>query len=175
MIQRDVTGSNIRQRCRSSLLMVLFLPSIVFATPPFAYKKLDDFKPLSAYPDIAAFEAVYQQYEQSCLDNHLGGSAAIRCFVGQSLWDRELNIYYNVLYQSLDNTGKKQLKASQRSWLQTRDKSLTFNDTLLNQHYEEAGTMYQLMQAGDTEAAFTPLIKQRALMLKYWASVKTTQ
>ncbi len=37
---------------------------------------------------------------------------------------------------------------------------------MLERRYDTAGTMYQLMRAGDASRIVTPMVKQRALMLR---------
>jgi uncharacterized protein YecT (DUF1311 family) len=132
------------------------------------YKEVKDFDVLSSFKSIEEFEANYEKYVQHCLDNTYGGTGGIPCFIGYEMWDRELNIYYKKLYSQLDNNGKQLLKKSQKAWLKERDLSIRFNSLLLDKKYTEQGTMFLLMRSGDADSMITPIIKQRALILKKW-------
>jgi hypothetical protein len=39
---------------------------------------------------------------------------------------------------------------------------------ILNRDYSEQGTMYALIRAGKVDEMITPIIKERALVLKRW-------
>ena len=39
---------------------------------------------------------------------------------------------------------------------------------LLGHKYEEQGTMYRLMRAGEADRLNTPIVKERVLVLKSW-------
>ena len=134
----------------------------------YQYKEVKDFDVLSSFKSIEEFEANYGKYVQDCLDNTYGGTGGTRCFIGYEMWDRELNIYYKKLYSQLDKNGKQLLKKSQKAWLKERDLSIDFVSFLLDKKYTEPGTMYLLMRAGDADSMITPIVKQRALMLKKW-------
>ncbi|TOQ61868.1 hypothetical protein CGG90_24800, partial [Vibrio parahaemolyticus] len=68
-----------------------------------------------------------------------------------------------------NDAGKKSLKDSQISWLNTRDKTIEFNSLLLDERYKDkVGTMYIAMRAGDADQAVSPIIKHRALLIKSW-------
>ncbi|MCX5884134.1 MAG: DUF1311 domain-containing protein [Deltaproteobacteria bacterium] len=134
----------------------------------YQYKKIDDFKTLESFKFINEFESSYKKYTQYCLDNTGGGSGGVPCFIGYEMWDRELNIYYNKLMKILGAKEKNLLKESQLAWIKERDKSIGFNSRLLDNKYTEPGTMYLLMRAGDADEMMTPVVKQRALVLKKW-------
>ena len=95
-------------------------------------------------------------------------SGAVPCFIGYEMWDRELNIYYNKLMKILGVKEQNLLKESQLAWIKERDKSIIFNSQLLDNKYTEPGTMYVAMRAGDVDRMMTPVVKQRALILKNW-------
>jgi uncharacterized protein YecT (DUF1311 family) len=150
------------------LAICLLTPSVTFAID-FKYKKLDDFKSLEFFKSVDEFESSYNKYVQECLDNAGGGTGGIPCLIGYELWDRELNIYYNKLMEVLGEKEKELLKESQREWIKEREKSIDFNSSLLDGKYKhETGTMYRLMRAGEADEMITPIIKQRALLLKKW-------
>lgn len=148
-------------------LVLLMTASMVFAGG-FQYKNIHDFKTLESYKSIDEFEASYQKYVKSCLDDTGGGSGAVPCFIGYEMWDRELNIYYNKLMKILGTKEQNLLKESQLAWIKERDKSIIFNSQLLDNKYTEPGTMYLSMRAGDVDRIMTPVVKQRALILKNW-------
>ena len=133
------------------------------------YKTVEDFEPLSNFSSVESFEKNYQRYTQDCLDNTGGGTGGIKCFISYKIWDRELNIYYNKVYKSLDKNGKVLLKKSQLTWIAERDQSSAFNSFLIDKEYAgKKGTMYSLLKAGDASKAISPIVKQRALVLKGW-------
>lgn len=146
----------------------LMITSISFAVD-YQYKKMDDFKTLESYSSIDEFESSYKKYTQHCLDNTFGGSGGIPCLIGYDMWDRELNIYYDKLMKILGPKEKNLLKESQLAWIKERDKSIDFNSRLLDNEYNKKdGTMYLLMRAEDADEMITPIVKQRALVLKEW-------
>jgi uncharacterized protein YecT (DUF1311 family) len=148
-------------------IVLLMTASIVFAGG-YQYKNIHDFKTLESYKSIDEFESSYKEYTQSCLDDTGGGSGAVPCFIGYEMWDRELNIYYNKLIKILGAKEQNLLKESQLAWIRERDKSIIFNSQLLDNKYTEPGTMYLSMRAGDVDRIMTPVVKQRALILKNW-------
>lgn len=149
------------------IIVSLMIASISFAVD-YQYKKIDDFKTLESYKSVDEFESCYKKYTQHCLDNTDGGSGGAHCFIGYEMWDRELNIYYTKLMKILSAKEKNLLKESQLAWVKERDKSIEFNSRLLDSKYKEPGTMYILMRAGNAEEMMTPIVKQRALILKKW-------
>ena len=159
----------LRTLSRSGVIALFGTALSLPAQAMFAYKTVDEFKPLGAFSSVEAFEAHYEEYIQICLDNTGGGSAAIPCFIGSELWDRELNIYYSRLMSRLDSEAKTQLRESQRAWLKMRDTTIDFNSGLMDRTYTLEGTMYQAMRAGDVDDTFTPIVKTRALTLKRWS------
>lgn len=61
------------------------------------------------------------------------------------------------------------LKESQLEWIKERDKSIALNSRLLDDKYaNETGTLYSLLRANDADSMMTPIVKQRALLLKKW-------
>ncbi|MCL1143238.1 lysozyme inhibitor LprI family protein [Shewanella gaetbuli] len=150
------------------LALLLVVPFTTYAQS-FEEKSIDEFLTLKDFSSVGEFEEYIGDYVQNCLDHSYGGSLAVRCFINYEIWDRELNFYYQLLYRNLSDDGKSTLKNSQISWLKTRDNSIAFNRLLLNGRYEDKiGTMYIAMRAGDASEAISPIIKQRALLLKSW-------
>ena len=148
-------------------LAVVVLLALPAAAIDYRYKTVKDFRTLEHYKGVDAFEAAYAKYEQDCLDNTGGGTGGIRCeTLAYELWDRELNIYYERLLEALNEPQKKLLKDSQRQWIEVRDNAVNLSRVLLDRHYDTSGTMYQLMRSGDAARIVTPIVKQRALMLK---------
>jgi len=143
----------------------LATPAFLFFFAAFDYKTPKDFKTLENFKSVEAFEASYAEYVQDCFDNTGGGTGGIRCTqLEYELWDREMNIYYKRLLAKVSDPTA--LKESQRLWIQMRDKTIEVNSALLDRRYQEQGTMYALMRAGDAARIITPLVKQRALMLR---------
>jgi uncharacterized protein YecT (DUF1311 family) len=149
------------------VISLFVVPYGAFAVD-YPYKKADDFKKLEYFKSVEQFEANYKKYVQHCLDNTGGGTGGISCFAGYDLWDRELNIYYNKLMNVLGEKEKNLLKESQLAWIKEKEKTIEFNSALLDKKYTEIGTMYALMRAGDADEIITPIVKNRALLLKKW-------
>lgn len=149
-------------------ISLIVVPCIAFAVD-YPYKNADDFKKLESFKSVEQFESNYKNYIQHCLDNTGGGTGGIPCFVGYELWDRELNIYYNKLMSILGEKGRNLLKESQRAWIKEKEKTIEFNSVLLDKKYTGMGTMYELMRASDVEETITPIVKNRALLLKKWS------
>lgn len=150
------------------LVAGLVLPYVSFAFD-YDYKKIDDFETLESCKTVAEFELIYGKYVQDCLDNTGGGTGGIQCLIGFYLWDREMNIYYNRLMKTLGKKEKDLLRESQRAWIRARQRTIAFNSALLDRKYAgEVGTAYMLMRAYDAEEVVTPIVKQRALLLKGW-------
>ena len=157
-------------------LAVVVLLALPVAAIEYPYKTVRDFRTLEHSGSVDVFEAAYTKYEQDCLDNTGGGTGGIRCeTLGYELWDRELNIYYERLLKALDEQQKKLLKDSQRQWMEVRDNAIKLNSALLDRRYDTSGTMYQLMRSGDAARIITPIVKQRALMLKAMWELATSQ
>jgi uncharacterized protein YecT (DUF1311 family) len=164
--------------CISRLLVCLVVIQLALpvAAAEYRYKTVKDFPTLEHCASVDAFEAAYAKYEQDCLDNTGGGTGGIRCeTLGYELWDRELNIYYERLLKALDEQQKKLLKDSQHQWIEVRDNAIKLNSALLDRRYDTSGTMYQLMRSGDAARIVTPIVKQRALMLKAMWELATEQ
>ena len=144
-----------------------WLAAVVLLASQFAYKSAKDFKTLEHFKSVEAFEASFAEYEQDCLDNTGGGTGGIPCEeLKYELWDREMNLYYGRLLAKLGPKEKTLLKESQRQWVVVRDNAIALNSALLDRRYDTQGTMYQLMRSGDAARILTPMVKQRALMLK---------
>ncbi|OGP83290.1 MAG: hypothetical protein A2Z08_00150 [Deltaproteobacteria bacterium RBG_16_54_11] len=149
------------------VVALLMASSVAFAVD-YPYKKIDDFKTLESFKSIDEFEASYNKYIQHCRENTGGGTGGVPCLIGYEMWDGELNIYYSKLMKILGEKEKKLLKESQLAWIKERDATIAFNSRLLDKKYTEEGTMYVLMRAGDADRMMTPVVKQRALLLKEW-------
>jgi uncharacterized protein YecT (DUF1311 family) len=156
-------------------LLLAALASLLIATAPaalgqgdgFAYKTVKDFKTLETFRTVDAFETSFAGYVRDCLDNTGGGTGGIRCEeITYDLWDRELNIYYARLLKVLKPKEQALLKENQKQWLTYRDNAIAIDSALLDRRYDTQGTMYQLMRSGDASRIITPMVKQRALMLR---------
>ncbi|OCH14525.1 hypothetical protein A6E05_19200 [Aliivibrio sp. 1S165] len=158
-------------KIRVALLLVLLLPFSSHAQE-FVEKPINKFPTLADFSSVSEFENNINEYVQECLYNSGGGSLVRRCFVSYELWDRELNHYYQLLYKSSDESTKKLLIMSQRSWLKSRDDTIQFNSHLLDDKYNKQGTMYLAMRADEVNTIISPIIKNRALLLKMWFELK---
>jgi len=129
----------------------------------YQYAKIEDFKQLSSFKSVANFEAYYKLYIQKCLDDRHNDIVGIPCMIEADIWDRELNISYQMLYGQLDAKGKKDLKQAQRHWIQIRDLNLKLVQSNLSQ---EDGTMYRLINAGEVDDYLGDFTKQRTIFLR---------
>ena len=153
-----------------TLIFTLFSIFILLTNcSAYEQKNIDSFKRLSEFDSVQKFEAYYHSYIQECLNNGFGGTGSIPCFVAYKLWDKELNTYYNQLLSKLSTDEKELLISSQKAWLKSRDLTINLNSKLLDKRYDEEGTMYLLMRAGDADFVISEIIKERALFLKNWA------
>lgn len=150
---------------RNLALVSVLIFSVKDSAADFSYKKAGDFAPLESYSSVDEFEKYYEDYSQRCLNTIGGGSI---CLMAYEIWDKELNHYYNKLKRILGVDDANYLKESQLAWIEERDKSIDFNSRLLDRKYNQPGTMYQLMRAGDADRMITPLVKQRVLLLREW-------
>ena len=155
------------------LAVISLMPSSTAIAVEYPYKKVNEFKLLDSFKSIEAFEWIYEKYTKDCLDHTYGGSGGIPCLIGYDMWDRELNISYVKLMKIIEPKDRDLLKQSQLAWVKERDKSLEFNSLLLDKMYTDSGTMYVLMRAGDAGDMATPVVKQRALLLKKWLKFAT--
>jgi uncharacterized protein YecT (DUF1311 family) len=153
---------------RHLFILPVFLISTTLNAQDFKEKPISEFKELDQFDSVEAFEEYIDAYRQECLDASMGYSRGIQCFVGSELWDRELNTYYRLLQDELTDEQSELLRSAQQSWIETRDRTIQFNSSLLDQTYDQIGTMYVLMRAGDASRTMGPIIKQRALLLREW-------
>jgi len=149
-------------------ILLLFSTHAYASSLGYEYKPLSEFERLKSFSTIDEFEESYAGYVQDCLDKTGGGTLGIPCFVGSQLWDRELNDYYKKLSSVLNIKGNRVLKESQRTWINERDKSIDLNSMILDRKFPHEGTMFVLIRAGKAEEIITPIIKQRALLLRQW-------
>lgn len=139
----------------------------------FQIKEISEFAYLDDFDSAADFQSYIDEYIQACIDNTNINTKTISCFVGYKIWDRELNKYYDQLRDLLSHEMQALLLESQRSWIKDRDQTIELNSALLDLHYEDLkGTMFYAMRAGDVAETITPIVKQRALLLKKWVDLK---
>jgi uncharacterized protein YecT (DUF1311 family) len=137
----------------------------------YAYKQVSDFKPLASFETVEQFEDNFGTYISDCIVNTGGGTGGINCMIAIDMWSREVDFYYLQLLQQLPMSEQSKLKASQTAWEQMRDKTYDFNTALLSISYTREGTLFSFLRAAENDTLITPMIKQRALMLKEWLSV----
>lgn len=149
------------------ITLCLFISGIlltVFAQVDYKYKTIEDFPTLEDFGNIDKFEAYYKKYVQDCLDNTMGGSGGIPCYLGDDLWDRELNIYYQRLREMLSPEDQIVLRDAQRAWITERDLTLRLTSAITNDIYPSDGTMWQLLSAGDSNRIAEQMAKDRTLI-----------
>lgn len=149
-------------------VLPLFFVAASLTAQDFEERPIDEFKELDQFDSVETFEKYIDTYRQECLDASMGYSRGIRCFVEGQLWDRELNTYYRLLQDELTDEQSDLLRSAQQSWIETRERTTLFNISLLDQKYDQIGTMYVLMRANDVSRTIGPIIKQRALLLRDW-------
>ena len=152
----------------AAFMLALFMMPSGLQAVDYPYKKAGDFEPLEFYKSVEAFEAKYKTYIQHCLDNSYGGANAGGCYIGYDLWDRELNTYYNILMKALGEKERNLLKDSQRAWIKVLEKTIAFNSALLDKAYPATCTMNLATRSAYVDDFVTPVVKQRALLLKAW-------
>ncbi|WP_431474619.1 lysozyme inhibitor LprI family protein [Marinobacter sp. KM021] len=139
----------------------------------FQTKEVDEFSRLEEFDTVNEFQSYIDDYVQSCIDNTFINTKTVPCFVGYKIWDRELNDYYQKLKILCSPEENVLLLQSQRLWIQNRDRTIEINSAFLDWLYEDMdGTMFVAMRAGRAEDAITPMVKQRALLLKRWVDLK---
>lgn len=96
-----------------------------------------------------------------CLEDSMATVPACNCmYEAQIAWDKELNKYYKLLMNGLDEPTKLALREAQRKWIVYRDKEFLY----LEKYYHEfkQGTMYDIFAADRKKE----IVKLRALELK---------
>ena len=78
-----------------------------------------------------------------CLDDSITTVGMCNCLTeAAKAWDKELNKYYKLLKDELDESGQLLLREAQRKWITYRDNEIKF----INYYYSEVkvGTMYSM-------------------------------
>lgn len=97
--------------------------------------------------------------EQKCLDNAQSAQQMLNCTNSASLmWENEIEKYYNLLFQTLDNNNKLILHQSQENWKKYKDKEFELIDTI----NDKDPTMFINIKSGFKKS----IIKERAILLK---------
>ncbi len=90
--------------------------------------------------------------------------------VDYELWDSELHIYYKQLMSKLTGEQKERLLDSQKKWLEMLSSTIGFNSSvILDSQYESDEWKHQRSRAEDEYEHMLPILKERALLLKYWS------
>lgn len=155
-------------KIKLTITLTLTLLSLNLSAQDFQEKPTDSFRMLDEFDSVKAFEDYIEDYVQECLDNSLGGSNSVRCFISSQLWDKELNKYYQLLRGELSEENKVVLKDAQLSWIDTKDKTIRMNSNILNLKYNKPGTMFIAIRASEASQSISPIVKQRALLLRSW-------
>jgi uncharacterized protein YecT (DUF1311 family) len=128
---------------------------------------------------FTAFTALFAQDSKhpidietdACMEKDPSTMGMIECSrLAQEKWDAEMNKYYDMLMDKLDESAKASLRDSQRRWLEFRDAEFKAIDDYYSYIYEQAGggTMYSMMQAG----ARMQVVRDRALeIISYYQMI----
>ena len=81
-------------------------------------------------------------------------------------WDKELNKYYRLLSNVLEEGAKVKLKKAQLNWLVYHDSEFEFSNEM---YYDMEGTMWRVVGAGRR----TDIVKARVLELKEYFDTYT--
>lgn len=103
---------------------------------------------------------------QNVLENQTT-AGSIECeYTARIAWDKEMNKYYKLLMEVLKPVEKKQLKDSQRTWLEYRDKEMNFASTF---YKNMDGTAWLVIHA----SRLTTIVRQRAQELENYYEMAT--
>ena len=101
-------------------------------------------------------------FEQKCIAKNWTTSGMTDCsYKAYEMWDKELNKYYSLLMKKLTPVEQNELKSSQISWINFRDKEFKNINNIFN---KLDGTMYIPIRVQERNE----IVKQRALQLKYY-------
>lgn len=135
----------------------------------FNFKEVDDFPYLSETSDASSFQALIDKYVEDCIDSSEINTKTRWCFIGYKLWERELNKYYQLLLENIHKENVGLLTETQAQWAKNLEKTTELNSAILDIRYGKVqGTMFDAMRSGEADSAITPLVKQRALLLRSW-------
>jgi uncharacterized protein YecT (DUF1311 family) len=81
-------------------------------------------------------------------------------YQAMKMWEEEMNKYYNLLMDILDDDRKELLRVSQDNWIAFKDSEFKVIGTI----YPSMGTMWSNIRTSDMRG----LIKERALTLKFY-------
>jgi uncharacterized protein YecT (DUF1311 family) len=81
-------------------------------------------------------------------------------YQAMEMWEEEMNKYYNLLMNILDDDRKELLRVSQENWTSFKDAEFDVIDTI----YPSMGTMWSNIRTSDMRG----LVKERALTLKFY-------
>ena len=118
---------------------------------------------LENFNSIEEFENDYTKYIQDCLDNSGGGLGGINCLVESQVWDKELNIQYNKLCSMLGDSEKKLIKEAQQKWLLMRDADINTQEAIVDNKFNNDGTMYVLIKSRAIDRLTAEITKQRVI------------
>jgi uncharacterized protein YecT (DUF1311 family) len=106
-------------------------------------------------------------YLDSCMEKNPSTMGMTKCTGDAAkMWDDELNKYYKILMNILDDESAKTLKSSEVQWIEFKDKEYKNLDMMYS---KLDGTMYIPMHA----YAKLEIIKTRALQLKDYYELLT--
>ncbi len=170
---RKIRPGYVRWLERTCLILSVVCP--LFSVPlchaeasAFEVKSPEQFPFLRESASVSEFEQQIQDYESSCLNEFAGSTSGLQCFVGFSLWQREVDFYFSALNSQLTGEAQDQLKINQGVWQQYLQNTREMNFQLLIQKYPNPGTVFVYLRAKDAHEALTPIVRARALLLRQW-------
>lgn len=111
------------------------------------------------------------KFTSDCMNENGSTIGIINCTKeAYLLWDQEMNKYYNLLKEVLDEEAFAKLKAAQLKWIEFRDLEIENGNGIYGFIYDTAGggTMYPMIAS----VIKVEIVKTRALELKsYYDSI----
>ena len=170
---RKIRPGNVRwlqQTCLilSVVCLLLSAPLCHAEASVFEVKSYEQFPFLRESASVSEFEQHIKDYESACLNEFAGSTSGLQCFVVFSLWQREVDFYLSVLNSELTGESQHDLRINQGVWQQYLQNTREMNFQLMIQKYPNPGTVFVYLRAKDAHQALTPIVRERALLLRQW-------
>jgi uncharacterized protein YecT (DUF1311 family) len=108
------------------------------------------------------------KFEQECIEKNPTTAGMSNCtYEAEKKWDAEMNKYYKLLMEILDEDGKKKLKESQLAWIKFRDAEFE----VIKNIYPEDASIFINIRSADAMG----VVKERALQLKRYYEILKSQ
>lgn len=119
---------------------------------------------LSISKAAVAKEKGIDEIMQACIDDSTNNSRSINCiYEAHNLWDKRLNLVYNLMRSYMSDEAKHKLKLSQRAWIKQRDLEFEFLDKMFSEK-KFRGTMFTSILA----IRKLQVVKERTLLLEIY-------